>query len=251
MLYAHIFGVLLGQPETLWGVVGAVLIACGVVSVNRAKSGLPAVGDAKGSSLDERGHILYTPLTWQSGRGAPDGAALVHVPDQASSDESSIAALRHERQVPGQAIPFSMPPLKGGVFLGQARNSSSSGALLSSSPEWAGLELQERSLSAADGGFLPASSSCPAGMLVAGEPPSAPAEQEAGVPVEAATGQLPLGRIAQPLQGVSRQGRTGVGRGQTLRDREQSWTGEWVFDGRRAADAPSAHYSQIREQNSL
>ena len=219
-----------------------------VVSVNRAKSGLPAMGDPKGSSLDERGHILYTPLTWQSGRRAPDGAALVHVPDQASGDESSIAALRHERQVPGQAIPFSMPPLKGGVFLGQARNSSSSCALLSSSPGWAGLELQERSLSAADGGSLPASSSSPAGILVAGESPSAPADQEAGVPVEAATGQLPLGRIAQPLQGVSRQGRTGVGRGQTLRDREQSWTGEWMFEGKKVLDAPGSGARSYRDR---
>ena len=56
--------------------------------------------------------------------------------------------------------------------------------------------------------------------------------------MEGAAGHLLVGHIAQSGQGVSRQVRTGTDRGQTLRDREQSWTGEWVFEGRKALDAP-------------
>ena len=244
VLYAHIFGVLLGQPETMWGVLGAALIACGVVSVSRAKSALPASGlpgpnAVKDPSAAERGHILYSPLAWQISHSAQGAAELAHAaPAGASGDEGSIAALRHERQVPGWTSPLGMPPLKGGM-LGGKRNSSSSDALHSTSPRWDGLELQKRSLSGVDPGPLDSSSSV-AGMVGAGKPFSSLVERAANGPVEGAARHLPVGHIAQSGQGVSRQVRTGVDRGQTLRDREQSWTGEWVFEGRKALDAPGS-----------
>ena len=249
VLYAHIFGVLLGDQETLWGLLGAALIACGVVSVNRAKSGLPAPGSAKqGPSLAGRGDILYTPLAWQGGHSSRDAAVLAHVPAapaEASEDAGSIAALRHERQVLAWTIPSSTLSPNGGI-MGGKRNTSSTAALHSSRPQGVGLELQERSLSRVDEAPL-ASSSIIAGTQAAGKPYSGRAKQEeSGVPVEAAALQLPLGGTAQPAQGVCRQGRMGAGRGQTLRDREQSWTGEWVFEGKKAVyapgtDAPNTH----------
>ena len=259
VLYAHIFGVLLGEHETVWGVLGAALIACGVVSVNRAKSGLPDVGlpavsHAKGPSLAERGHILYAPLTWQGSHG--EAAVPAHHPaatDEASEDAGSIAALRHERQVPGWTSPSGTVRLTGSS-MGDKRCSRSSGAPCSSSssPQRVGLELQERSLSAVDEGPLAPSSSV-ANLLAAGQPAEREAAQETSVPLEAGSAQPPTRHIAQPARGLSRQARTGVSGGQTLRDRERSWTGEWVFKGKQALWEPNtaARNSQIREQDSL
>lgn len=252
VLYAHIFGVLLGQPETMWGVLGAALIACGVVSVSRAKSALPATGlpgptAAKGPSAAERGHILYSPLAWQISHSAQGAAELAPAaPAGAFGNEGSIAALRHERQVPGWTSPLGMAPLKGGM-LGGKRNSSSSDALTSSSPQWDGLELQKRSLSGVDHGPL-ASSSSAASMVVAAKPFNGPLEQVADVAVEGAAGHLLVGHIAQPGQGVSRQVRSGTDRGQTLRDREQSWTGEWMFEGKKVLDAPGSGARSYRDR---
>ena len=120
VLYAHVFGVLLlDEQESLLGILGSVLIASGVITVNQAKSGnasnhasLKLPGAAEG--------VITTPRQQQGvGIGVEEGHVV-------RPNQDAIVAFGHEQHASWGSSPFATLLVKNGGFWA-ARNGAHAG----------------------------------------------------------------------------------------------------------------------------
>ena len=214
VLHAHVFGIfLLDEHETLWGTLGSVAIAAGVVTVNAAKSGAGSAGKPCAVGLPAADHIETKTPTAAAAAGLP---VLLHEPNQA---HDGIEAFGHERQPGPVHTPFSAVPIKES-FWGRR-----SGSLRR------GLELQGMtSISLASQPDREEE-----GLVHAAKPDEAQESSAAQQQQDEAGPLLMPRRHGQKAQPAS------------LRERELSWTGDWLFAAGRQGDVRAAvkQYSQV------
>ena len=252
VLYAHIFGVtLLDEQETVWGILGSLLIASGVVTVNGAKGhnssaafehpSLLPMFQYTSSSTADRNATGYLHKAGKVTSAAPSGVA------ENGAEETSVCA-----QGSSGFLQALLARIK---HVGRSAAGSSGQREVSNQQ----LELAEglgttygRTVTAGNGAASSAWDSDMAGQPMPGPTPyTSVAQQDDSEEISSGGGEgAEVSHERRRVRGVGPEGQSG-GFG-SLRDRERSWAGEWAF--RREVDgsglAPAmARYYQLLGQN--
>jgi hypothetical protein len=259
VLYAHIFGVtLLNEQETVWGILGSLLIASGVVTVNVAKG-------HKSSATSEHPSLLpmfqYMPTSTSERNAAEDlhevGKAAPAAPDGlAENDAEEAPVAKAGAQGSRSFLQTMLARLKD--MRVSARRSSCQREVSSQQ-----VELSE----------APSSTPAESGRAFAAETGAASITWEGGFVGEPMAGPTPYTCVPQQDNSGQSGSAAGAGKGAevsserrrvrgahgeyprgvgSLRDGEKSWVGEWAFrqevDGGSLAPA-MARYHQLLEKS--
>ncbi len=245
VLYAHIFGItLLNEQETVWGILGSLLIASGVVTVNGAK------GQKEEKAQAPFEHLSLLPVFHNKHASMAEGTADGPEQDPETLISAHPSRVGESESTRGNVFQATLSWLwcggqraRGWCSLRQTPFQNLQLAALASSTD---TSAGSASASAADGDAQSsaAGSGCYGQLLRPGIQQEG-SEGYGGSPLEAAEGVRALAQEKRRFRGRP-------GGPTSLRDGENSWVGEWAF--RKAADgealAPAmARYHKLLQQD--
>lgn len=259
VLYAHIFGVtLLNEQETVWGILGSLLIASGVVTVNGAKGhksnaafehpSLLPMFQYMPTSTSERSAVGDLHKAGKAAPAAPNGVAGNDA-EEAPMAEAGAQGSRSFLQIMLARLK-DMRVSAGGSSC--QREVSSQQVERSEAPSSTQAE-SGRAFAAETGAASSAWEGAFVGQPMAGPTPHTCVPQQddsgqSGSAAGAGNGAEVCGERRR-VRGAHGEYSRGVG---SLRDGEKSWVGEWAF--RREVDGGSlapamARYHQLLEKS--
>lgn len=243
VLYAHIFGItLLNEQETVWGILGSLLIASGVVTVNGAKA---QNGDKAHAPFE---HPSLLPMFWHKHASMPEGNAG----GPAQKPESLIPAHLNSSGESGSREGTVLQAVLSRLGCGgqHARDRLSQQQSPFQHVQMAGMTFttgaeDARPVAADDDAHSTATSSGCDGQLLGPNLQQAEVEGPGNSHLEAVESGAALAQEKRRVRGHP-------GGPALLRDREKSWIGEWAFrkeTGSEALAPAMARYHQLLERD--